>query len=58
MDVAGNVFIEDEERAEVLNAFFTSVFNSQASHPLGAQTSDQKARDGEQNKPPQFRRKQ
>ena len=40
MYVAGNVFTEDEEKAEVLHAFFTSVFNSQASYPQGTQTSD------------------
>ena len=32
-DEAGNVTTEDKERADVLNAFFTSVFKSQTSYP-------------------------
>ena len=35
LDAAGNVATEDKEKAEVLNAFFTTAFNSQTSHPLG-----------------------
>jgi len=29
LDAAGNVASKDEEKAEVLNAFYTSIFNSQ-----------------------------
>ena len=35
MDVVGNVTTEDKEKAEVLNAFFTFVFNSQTNYPQG-----------------------
>ena len=35
LDAAGNVTTEDKEEAEVLNAFFTSAFNSQISYPQG-----------------------
>ena len=40
LDEAGNVTTEDKEKAEVLNAFFTSVFKSQTSYPQGTPLSD------------------
>lgn len=43
--------MEDMEKAEVLVAFFTSVFNSQASYSQGTQHLELADRDGEQNKP-------
>ena len=49
LDAAGNVTIEDKEKPEVLNAFFTSVFKSQTSYPWG---TDVEVLNGEQNKPP------
>ena len=33
----GNLARKDEEKAEVLNAFSASVFNSQTGHPQGSQ---------------------
>ena len=57
-DAAGNVTTEDKEKAEVLNAFFTSVFKSQTSYPQGTPLSYLVLLAGEQTKPPRFRRTQ
>ena len=43
---------EDEEKAEVLNVFFASAFNSQTSYPQVIQPPALKDRDRLQNKPP------
>ena len=40
------------EKAEVLNAFFASIFNHQTSCPQGIQPPELEGRDREQNKPP------
>ena len=43
---------EDKEKAEVLNAFFTSVFKDQTAYPQGTPLSDLVVLVGEQTKPP------
>jgi len=48
----GNIANNDEENAEVLNAFFASVFNSQTGYPQGSQPPVLEDREGERNKPP------
>ena len=52
LDEAGNVTTEDKEKADVLNAFFTSIFKSQTSYPQVSPLSDLAVLAGEQTKPP------
>ncbi|KAK4822040.1 hypothetical protein QYF61_006953 [Mycteria americana] len=48
-DMGGNTVTKDEEKAEVHNAFFASVFNSKTSCPPGTQSPELEERDREQN---------
>ncbi|KAK4818051.1 LOW QUALITY PROTEIN: hypothetical protein QYF61_004578 [Mycteria americana] len=52
LDVGRNIMRKDEEKSEVLNAFFASVFNSQTSYPQGIQPPELEDRNGEQNELP------
>ncbi|KAK4826739.1 LOW QUALITY PROTEIN: hypothetical protein QYF61_010992 [Mycteria americana] len=52
LDGGGNTVTKDEGKAEVLNAFFASVFNSRASCSLGTQPPELEDRDGDQNGAP------
>jgi len=48
----GNVANKDEEKAEVLNAFFASGFDSHTGYSQGCQPPVLEGREGEQNTPP------
>jgi len=52
LDVRGNIINKDEEKAEVLHAFFASVFNSHTGYPQSSQPPVLEDREGELNKPP------
>jgi len=52
LDERENISNKDEEKAEVFNAFFASVFSSQTGYSQGSQPPVLEDREGEQNKPP------
>jgi len=52
LDASVNIANKDEEKAEVLNALFASVFNSQNGYSQGSQLPVLQGREGERNKPP------
>ncbi|KAK4826282.1 hypothetical protein QYF61_007129 [Mycteria americana] len=52
VDGGGNTVTKDEEKAEVLNAFFASVFISRAQCSLGTQPLELEDRDGDQTGAP------
>ncbi|KAK4806238.1 LOW QUALITY PROTEIN: hypothetical protein QYF61_013382 [Mycteria americana] len=52
VDGGGNTVTKDEEKAEVLNAFFASLFNSRANCSLGTQPLELEDRDGDQTGAP------
>ena len=50
LDAEGNLVTKDQDKVEVLNAFFGSVFNSKTHYSLGTQPPVLVDRDGEQNR--------
>ncbi|KAK4824336.1 hypothetical protein QYF61_013671 [Mycteria americana] len=52
VDRGGNTVTKDEEKSEVLNAFFASVFNSRANCSLGTHPPESEDRDRDQNGAP------
>ena len=51
LDAVGNMVIKDQDKAEVLNAFFCLRTTSKTSCSLGTQPLALEDRDGEQNRP-------
>ncbi|RMC20396.1 hypothetical protein DUI87_01245 [Hirundo rustica rustica] len=52
LDTGRNIVTKDEEKAEVINTFFVSVFNSKTGYPQDNQLTELLDRDREQNRPP------
>ena len=51
LDAEGNLVTKDQDKAEVLNAFFVSVSNGKTCYSMRTQPPALVDRDGEQNKP-------
>jgi len=54
LEWGGNSVAKDKEKADVLNAFFGSDFNSKRSFSLDIQPPEQEDRDGEQKETPKI----
>ena len=51
LNAKGNLVTKNQDKAEVFNALFASVFNSETCYSLGTQPPALVDRDGEQNRP-------
>lgn len=49
LDVKGNIVAKDEEKTEVINVFFASIFYSKSSYCWGSQPPELVDKNGKQN---------
>lgn len=52
LDVGGNISTKDEDKTEILNAFFSSVFCGSTSYPQGTQPPELEDKNEKQNAVP------